>query len=85
MPLIVRLGDTSDHGGKVITGASKWRCEGQAIARKGDILACPIHGPNPIVEGSGKWRCEGQPIARDGDTTECGARLISGANKWICD
>lgn len=82
MPLIVRKGDAGSHGGAVITGASRWRCEGQPIARLGDIYACPIHGPNPIVSGSGHWRCEGAPIARHGDATACGASLISGAAKW---
>lgn len=85
MPLIARLGDTGTHGGSIISSASKWKCEGALIARRGDIYACPIHGPNPIVEGSGLWRCEGAPVARHGDATACGATLISGASKWVCD
>lgn len=85
MPLIVRLGDTSDHGGEVVTSASKWEAEGKLIARKTDILRCPIHGDQPIVEGSEVWECEGQPIARDGDLAACGARLVSGAVKWECE
>lgn len=82
MPLIVRKGDAGSHGGSVATGASRWLCEGAPIARKGDIYACPIHGPNPIVSGSAHWRCEEAPIARHGDVTACGAFLISGAAKW---
>lgn len=85
MPLIVRLGDTGSHGGSVISSASKWRCEGKLIARKGDIYSCPIHGPNPIAEGSSKFICEGAPVARHGDATVCGASLISGASKWSCE
>lgn len=85
MPLIVRLGDTSTHGGEVVTSAAKWTCEGPLIARIGDILACPLHGPNPIVEGSPKYTCEGSPIARHGDHTTCGASLIAGSSKWTCD
>ena len=81
MPLIARLGDTSTHGGAIITSASKSKCEGELIARKTDILDCPIHGPNPIVEHSNKMWCEGLEVARHGDATECGARLISGATK----
>lgn len=84
MPLIVRLGDTSSHGGAVISSAARWRCEGALIARKGDMFSCPIHGVNAIVEGSGLWRCEGAAIARQGDHTACGASLISGADKWDC-
>ena len=84
--LIVRLGDTSDHGGAVVSSNTKWPCEGALIARKGDMFSCPIpgHGVNPIVTDSGKWKCEGMPIARQGDKTACGASLISGANKWDC-
>jgi uncharacterized Zn-binding protein involved in type VI secretion len=81
MPLIARLGDTSTHGGAIITSASKSLCEGQLIARKTDILNCPIHGPNPIVGHSSKMWCEGLEVARHGDATACGAALISGATK----
>lgn len=85
MPLVVRLGDSGSHGGAVITSASKWKFEGALCARKGDLYACPLHGPNAIAEGSGKWLCEGMPIARDGDLTACGAALISGASKYVFD
>lgn len=81
MPLIIRLTDTSTHGGAVVTSASKSKAEGQLIARIGDILDCPLHGPNPIVEGSPNTLCEGKEVARQGDHTECGAALISGATK----
>lgn len=83
MPLIIRLGDTADHGGAVVTAASKSLAENQRIARIGDIFNCAIHGPNPIVEGSPNTLCEGPPIARHGDHTACGAALISGATKTI--
>lgn len=82
MPLVVRDGDTSSYGGSVSAGQAKWEAEGKAIARKGDILNCPIHGPNPIIEGSAKWECPaGHPVARHGDATACGATLVSGATK----
>lgn len=81
MPLIMRLGDTSDHGGAIISAASRTKAEGAFIARVGDILDCPIHGPNPIVEGSPNTRCEGAMVARQGDHTACGAALISGASR----
>lgn len=87
MPLIVRLGDSSSHGGTVISSADKWTCEGNLIARKGDLHSCPIpgHGVTSIVSGSSKFICEGDPVARTGDATGCGATLISGAAKWSCD
>jgi uncharacterized Zn-binding protein involved in type VI secretion len=55
------------------------------IARKGDMHDCPIHGVTPIATGSGLWKCEGAEIARHGDVAACGASLISGASKWLCD
>ncbi len=85
MPLIIRLGDTSTHGGQVVTSASKWQCEGALIARLGDMLACPLHGINPIIESSETWFCEGAGIAREGDKTLCQAELISGQSEWLCD
>ena len=85
MPAIVHLGDSSSHGGAVITAASKWDVIGPYAARKTDLFACPLHGVNAIAEGSGKWLCEGLPIARHGDLTECGASLIAGQSKWTCD
>lgn len=83
MPLIARLGDTSTHGGAIVTSASKSLCEGALIARESDILACPIHGPNPIVGHSVKCLVEGKYMARHGDATACGATLISGATKSL--
>ncbi len=81
MPLICRLGDTSTHGGAIVTSADISLCEGAKIARHTDILDCPIHGPNPIVQHSSKMWCEGLEVARHGDSTACGAALISGATK----
>lgn len=77
MPLYIRLGDTSSHGGAVVTSAAFTSVEGKLVARVTDILDCPIHGPNPIVEGSGQHSVEGQKVARQGDHTACGASLIS--------
>lgn len=83
MPLIVRLGDTSTHGGSVVSAASKSHAEGPRIARLGDILACPIHGAQPIVQGSPNVPIENKPCARHGDAVACGATLISGASRTI--
>lgn len=81
MPLIIRLGDSSTHGGAVVSAASKSLAENSRIARIGDILLCPIHGPQPIVQGSPNTLAEGPCIARQGDVAACGAALISGASK----
>ena len=81
MPKIARLGDTGTHGGKIVTAASRTRCEGAFVAREGDIYRCPIHGDNPSVGHSKRLMCEGRYVARHGDATECGATLVSGAEK----
>lgn len=83
MPLIILRGDTSTHGGAVVTSASKTMAEGKLIARKTDILSCPLHGPQPIVEGSPDTLCEGHEIARHGDHAACGAALIASATKTV--
>jgi uncharacterized Zn-binding protein involved in type VI secretion len=42
MPLkIMTVGDTTDHGGKVITGSPVHDIEGRAIARLHDKVSCP--------------------------------------------
>lgn len=83
MPPPIRLGDTSTHGGAMVTSAQKSLCEGPEICRIGDILDCAVHGPNPVVEGSPDTLCEGPRVARQGDHTACGAALISGATRTL--
>jgi len=78
MPLIIRLGDTSDHGGAVVTSAAKTYYNDKLVARKGDLFDCPLHGINPITEGSAQQIVEDSPVAREGDHTACGAALIHG-------
>ena len=41
---LIRLGDTTDHGGKVITASQTMRYAGQPVARKGDLIECPLQG-----------------------------------------
>lgn len=81
---VARLGDTSDHGGSIITSASQTYCEGKLVARVGDILSCPIHGPNPITTGSPNYPTEGALTARTSSKTVCGATIIGGATKTVC-
>lgn len=81
MPLIARLGDTSSHGGAIVTSAARTLVEGALVARETDILDCPIHGPNPIVGHSSRLKAEGLFVARHGDSTACGATLVSGATR----
>lgn len=74
---ICTIGDTTSHGGEILTGSSHHRIRGKGIARLYDKVSCPIHGENRIAQVKGLYRLDGRPGAVDGDVTECGAKLIS--------
>jgi uncharacterized Zn-binding protein involved in type VI secretion len=76
---VIRLHDTTDHGGEVVTVAHQSPTDmGRPIACVGDLVKCPrCEGIYPIVEGDSEFTVEGIPVAFDGHRTECGARLIS--------
>ena len=77
---LIRLSDTTDHGGEVITASDTMRYEGRRVARKGDLVACPLHPdiePNVILEGDESMTDDGIPIARHGHRATCGCHLIS--------
>lgn len=76
---LIRLGDGTDHGGKVIGASAVMRFGGRFVARKGDEVSCPKHAtrPNRIIEGDETVKDGGKPIARHGHRAMCGCRLIS--------
>ena len=76
---IIRLGDSTTHGGMVIQASSQMTIEGKPAALVGDLVSCPIpsHGDNPIIEGSQYMIFEGKAVAVDGCKTACGCALIS--------
>lgn len=80
-----RITDITDHGGVIVTGASKMIVEGQPTSRIGDVHMCPLHGQNIIVTGASKMMVEGQPTSRIGDLCACGAVIISGAQKLVIE
>ncbi|MFM0644291.1 PAAR domain-containing protein [Paraburkholderia bryophila] len=79
MPNLIRLGDSTDHGGQVISASSTMRYDGRFVARKGDQVSCPKHNlrPNLIIDGDGSTMDHGVPVARHGYRAMCGCRLIS--------
>lgn len=85
MPKVIRLGDTSDHGGAVVGASSDYKSEGAFVARVTDPFDCPLHGRNQIAEGSPKHLNNGLRVARHGDKTQCGASLIASAQKHEID
>lgn len=76
---VIRLGDRTNHGGKVISASSTMIVEGKGVARIGDKVSCPIigHGITTIIEGDSKMKDQGKPIALDGHHAGCGCILIS--------
>jgi len=75
---VIRLGDTTSHGGEVISVAHKPKDMGKPIACVGDMVRCPkCKGTYPIAEGDPNYQIENVPVAFDGHKTACGAVLIS--------
>ncbi|MYM97410.1 PAAR domain-containing protein [Duganella vulcania] len=76
---VVRLGDATSHGGKVITASPAHRIGGIGIARVGDMVTCPLpgHGVNAIVEGAATYLISGRMVALHGHRGACGCSLIA--------
>ncbi|MGG1949283.1 PAAR domain-containing protein [Trinickia sp. NRRL B-1857] len=76
---IIRVGDATSHGGKVITGADASKVMDRPVGRQGDQCTCPIQGHQNcvIAEGDSAFIVDGKPAAFDGHKTSCGATLIS--------
>lgn len=80
MKALVRIGDTSDHGGKMITGTSKFTVNGINGCVTGDIHSCPRRGHgNTSVTSNSNVSSNGKSILHVGDIAGCGAKIISGS------
>jgi uncharacterized Zn-binding protein involved in type VI secretion len=81
MKNVIRLGDKTSHGGKVISAsASNFKIGGIPVACVGDTCSCPVSGHTgcTIKTGSAHHTIGGKAIAFEGDSLSCGATLISG-------
>lgn len=76
---VIRLGDPTSHGGKVVSATANLNIMGKDVARLGDKCTCPRpgHGNCTIVEGDPNWTIDGVPVALHGHKISCGATLIS--------
>lgn len=76
---VIRLGDSTSHGGKVTGASGATLVHGIAVARQGDTCTCPLSGHSPcvILEGDPMVLDGGKPVAFEGHKTSCGATLIS--------
>ena len=76
---VIRLGDVTTHGGKVVVASGTVFVGGIAVAQQGDACVCPIPGHSScmIIEGDPLVLIGGIPVAFQGHKTSCGATLIS--------
>jgi uncharacterized Zn-binding protein involved in type VI secretion len=73
------MGDSTTHGGVVITASSTHAVQGRLVALVGDLVDCPVagHGVNPIVTGSPDWSEEGRALVVNGCLTQCGCQVVA--------
>jgi uncharacterized Zn-binding protein involved in type VI secretion len=75
---IIRMGDPTSHGGKVIEGSMADICHGKPIAYMGHKTYCPqCKGYFPIIDGAPTTTFYGKGVALAGMKTACGAVLIA--------
>ncbi|MTD42494.1 PAAR domain-containing protein [Erwinia sp. CPCC 100877] len=75
----VVLGDTTTHGGKVISASSSFEISGKNAALLNDTVTCPVHGTNKIIECDvSVYEENGRGIVLHGCKTQCGASVIAG-------
>ncbi|MFC3377988.1 PAAR domain-containing protein [Rugamonas sp. CCM 8940] len=80
MPKVIRLGDPTSHGGKVLeSGAPHFTVGDISVVVVGDRCICPIpgHGNCRVAEGDPNHTIDGKAVAYQGHKTTCGAALIS--------
>ncbi|MFM0320061.1 PAAR domain-containing protein [Paraburkholderia nemoris] len=74
---MARLGDMTDHGGRVMDAAPDLKHMGIRVALDGHGVECPkCGGVFPIV-ATGKRTHRGIRVAYIGDKTGCGATLVA--------
>lgn len=82
MPLMIRQGDTTSHGGQVLEGFPLYMVDGRPASGLGHQVACPkCKGVYPIVQGNPAHTCNGIPLAFEGMKTACGATLIASQSR----
>ncbi|WP_434630033.1 PAAR domain-containing protein [Chromobacterium sp. CV08] len=79
MKRVIRIGDPTSHGGKVVSASATTTMFGKAVALIGDAVSCPQNGHVNcvIVEGDPSWAIAGKGVALEGHKVSCGATLIS--------
>lgn len=80
MALVVRLGDTSSHGGSMVSASGSFKVNGKMVCVNGDMHSCPIpyHGTTPVSSFT-SLISNGKPVTRTGDAAGCGAIITTGS------
>ena len=73
-----RLGDTTDHGGKIIEAAPDLKHMGISVALGGHLVECPKCGGTWPIIATGKRTHRGIRVGYLGDRAGCGATLMRG-------
>jgi len=80
MSKIVRLNDTSDHGGKMVQATGNFKVNNIDVCVDGDIHECPIEGHGRTAVSSSKTlRSNNKSVIRTGDRAGCGAVINVGS------
>ena len=74
-----RKGDTSSHGGEIITASSDVFNNGKEVALDGDILNCAAHGNKPIKAITTSTFINDKLVLTIGAVAECGAIITTGS------
>jgi uncharacterized Zn-binding protein involved in type VI secretion len=83
---IIRKGDTTSHGGKVLEGWEHTNLYGLPIAGLGHKVWCPqCKGSFPIADGAGNHVFGNIGTALEGMKTACGATLIASQHTATVD
>ncbi len=79
---IIRLGETTTHGGTVLGTFTQTNLNGKPIAGVGHMVSCKkMQSRAPLTEGSSICGVDGTPVALDGMKTAYGASLIANGPK----
>ena len=88
MPNVIRIGDPTSHGGKVVSSSVRhFTVDGIAVVVVGDECMCPMQGHQncKVASGNSTHTINGKAVAYDGDKTTCGASLISTVSTFSKD
>ncbi|MTH48724.1 PAAR domain-containing protein [Intestinirhabdus alba] len=74
---VIRIGDATSSGGKVLQGSSGVQFQGKAVSCVGDKVLCTAHGITSVAEGDTGSKINGKAIALHGHRCGCGCILIT--------